>query len=846
MGAMFRSEKMALCQLFIQPEAAYASVSELGELGIAQFRDLNHDVNVMLRKFVNEVRLCDELERKLRFFEAEIIKDEVPIPDVEDNPKAPNPRELVDLEAKFEQTENELRELSQNAVNLKQNFLELTELKNVLDKAEGFFKNLEVANASDLQTRALMQDEPDSGNPDKGSLGFVAGVVPKAKVPGFERMLWRISHGNVFLRQADLEEPLEEPKTGNMVQKTVFVAFFQGEQLRLRVKKVCTGFHAALYSCPTVAEERADMLSGVRTRLQDLTVVLNQTKDHRQRALQSVAKELNRWIMMVRKMKAIYHTLNGFNMDVTSRCLIAECWVPVNDLPRMTQALQDGGVASGSSVASFLNIIETSDTPPTYVRTNKFTAGFQTLIDSYGSITYQEVNPGLFTIITFPFLFAIMFGDSGHGLILFAFGLYMILTEKQHLKKKITNEIWGIFFAGRYIIVLMGIFSVYTGLIYNDIFSKSINIFGSNWKVSYNSSTLRSNDELQLNPATDYGDNIYPLGMDPAWQLAEANKIMFLNSFKMKLSIIFGFFHMGFGVILGVVNHIHFRKPINILLETVPQFLFLLLLFGYLVSLMFAKWILYGAKNDELLTSEHCAPNVLITFINMLLFKESDALCNSEGEDCCDPYFFNNQRMVQAVMVLVALLCIPWLLLAKPIYIIRSQKKNRQKVPSSENIEGNGTIEMEHRDEEAGPVTSSEGNHDDHEGGETSDIFIYQGIHTIEYILGTISHTASYLRLWALSLAHSQLSEVLWSKIFHMALGMDLGYGGGVLIYLIFWAWSFLTLSILVLMEGLSAFLHTLRLHWVEFMSKFYTGTGYLFTPFSFKSILEQEDNEAP
>lgn len=47
MGAMFRSEEMALCQLFIQPEAAYTSVSELGEAGTVQFRDVSTSVKIL-------------------------------------------------------------------------------------------------------------------------------------------------------------------------------------------------------------------------------------------------------------------------------------------------------------------------------------------------------------------------------------------------------------------------------------------------------------------------------------------------------------------------------------------------------------------------------------------------------------------------------------------------------------------------------------------------------------------------------------------------------------------------------------------------------------------------------
>jgi V-type H+-transporting ATPase subunit a len=63
------------------------------------------------------------------------------------------------------------------------------------------------------------------------------------------------------------------------------------------------------------------------------------------------------------------------------------------------------------------------------------------------------------------------------------FELWIVLKGRNLTQRKSTNEIWLTFFNGRYIIVLMGCFSIYTGLIYNDIFSEALNIFGFSWKT---------------------------------------------------------------------------------------------------------------------------------------------------------------------------------------------------------------------------------------------------------------------------------------------------------------------------------------------------------------------------
>ncbi|CDQ74466.1 unnamed protein product [Oncorhynchus mykiss] len=359
MGELFRSEEMTLAQLYLQSESAYCCVSELGEIGMVQFRDLNPDVNVFQRKFVNEVRRCEEMDRKLRFVEKEIKKANIPMVDTGENPEVPLPRDMIDLEATFEKLENELKEINTNQEALKKNFLELTELKHILRRTQQFFDEMEDPNL--LEESSTLMDPAEVGTRPPLRLGFVAGVISRERIPTFERMLWRVCRGNVFLRQADIEDSLEDPATGDQVYKSVFIIFFQGDQLKTRVKKICEGFRASLYPCPETPQERKEMAAGVATRIDDLQMVLNQTEDHRQRVLQAAAKTVRVWFIKVRKMKAVYHTLNLCNIDVTQKCLIAEVWCPVSDMDSIQFALRRGTVSQEDTRHRSIKTLRTSE-----------------------------------------------------------------------------------------------------------------------------------------------------------------------------------------------------------------------------------------------------------------------------------------------------------------------------------------------------------------------------------------------------------------------------------------------------------------------------------------------------
>ncbi|GLT37296.1 hypothetical protein SLA2020_116250 [Shorea laevis] len=807
---LMRSEKMTSVQLIIPVESAHRAVSYLGELGLFQFRDLNADKSPFQRTFVNQVKRCGEMSRKLRFFKDQINKAGLlssACPNLEPDV------ELGELELQLVEHEHELTEINSNSEKLRRTYNELLEFKMVLQKAAGFLVSSNghaVAGEVELseniysnddygETASLLEQEMRPRPSDQSGLQFISGIVSKAKVLRFERMLFRATRGNMLFNQAPADEEIMDPMSTEMVEKIVFVVFFSGEQARTKILKICEAFGANCYPVPEDLSKQRQITREVLSRLSELEATLDAGIRHRNKALTSIEFHLAKWMNMVRREKAVYDTLNMLNFDVTKKCLVGEGWCPIFAKAQIQEALQRATFDSSSQVGIIFHVMDAVESPPTYFRINSFTNAFQEIVDAYGVARYQEANPAVYTVITFPFLFAVMFGDWGHGICLLLGALVLIARESRLSTQKL-GSFMEMLFGGRYVLLLMSLFSIYCGLIYNEFFSVPFHIFGQS-AYKCRDATCRDAQSAGL---VKYRDP-YPFGVDPSWR-GSRSELPFLNSVKMKMSILLGVAQMNLGIILSYFNACFFGSSLDIRYQFVPQMIFLNCLFGYLSLLIIIKWCT-GSQAD-----------LYHVMIYMFL---------SPTDDLGDNQLFWGQRPLQILLLLLAIVAVPWMLFPKPFIL---------KKLHSERFQGRtygilGTSEM---DLDVEPDSARQ----HHEEFNFSEVFVHQMIHSIEFVLGAVSNTASYLRLWALSLAHSELSTVFYEKVLLLAWGYD-----NFVIRLVGLAvFAFATAFILLMMETLSAFLHALRLHWVEFQNKFYHGDGYKFKPLSFASIADDDD----
>lgn len=220
-------------------------------------------------------------------------------------------------------------------------------------------------------------------------------------------------------------------------------------------------------------------------------------------------------------------------------------WIPKNRFEDVQNTLNNLFKDQENKINASLNDIENEQNinPPTLILVNEFTSIPQLIVDTYGIPRYKEINPGYFTIITFPFLFGVMFGDIGHSLFVLCFAIYLLINNKTLSKS--SNSMVKIMSQARYFFLLMGFFAFFCGLLYNDFLSVPL------YFTSCYPKSGKAGDEL-----IKEDDCKYKFGLDPVW-MNSSNELTFINSLKMKFSVIIGVFQMTLGIVLKGVNSIY-------------------------------------------------------------------------------------------------------------------------------------------------------------------------------------------------------------------------------------------------------------------------------------------------
>jgi len=881
---LLRSEDMQHATLILPAQDCKKFIVELGydDDVHVQFQDMNaKDLRRPYKKYVDRIA---EMERILRFMGDEFAKLEGLGPILRNEMEKFQQTEQATYS--LDKLESELSSKYSQWLKFKDNDEKLTLGKNSTKEEACMVKHAERnvgSSRGGLEAPLLGESQ----------LCTVGGVIEEKEVDKLHKALWRASRGNAFFvvdRQNTVQ--VTDPKAGTPITKAPFVAYYQ-HALDKRINNVCLAMGANLYTWPRSQREAAERQNQLKDDLEKNDKLLRDFKTFLEEEAKAFVEpdgengegnsKIENYRLFCRKEKSVYTILNLFRDGMALTC---EVWFPKSE----TDALQEklAGIKTESGQVGMMKLSKTDPPgiPPTYVQTNDFLEPWQGVINTYGIPSYKTANPVMITAVTFPFIFGMMYGDIGHGSMLFCAGLFLMWRGSQP-GAKYDFPLYSI----RFVIAQMGFFAIFAGLMYNDLFGMvGLELFDSRFEkdgqmvANFNSENLADCGEKCLGP--------YPFGLDPGWHGA-SNELLFQNSLKMKLSVLIGVLQMLLGVFLRFSNAIHDASSVDLLCECIPMLIFMVCFFGYMDYMIIYKWthkipgdvagpdgpsgtnLAWGVDEDDNPGSAG-APGIINSLICMAMHQTDKA-----------PLFPGAQDLASTLM-LFAVISVPWLLIPKPLILKSQHSKADDKaksgagggmfvaffiswvvIPYILNTEVQSwasemtyyavitavtviymcqpSAATEEEDDQEAPVVEAEqgGGHGHGHGEhfEFGEVLIHQVIETIEYVLGTVSHTASYLRIWALSLAHQQLSAVFYKYTLLMAFSQcgDNPIMSGVILYLAFGAWIGVTIGVLLMMDVLECFLHTLRLHWVEFQSKFYRGDGQWFADYNIKALLMDE-----
>ena len=777
-------------------ESSHEIMEELGKLNDSiQFVDINIRNFYKKNKFENYIERCNKCIKEIKNFEKIIIlyglnlikynsynTFKIDLQNEKDNIRLNKDINYFDLiESEINNDKKILEELITNYQNISEVVNILIEKKYVYDKVYNLIKLNSIENNNYKKINILSgKEKPESLiNNDSlleqyslNDINIITGIIKSKDNLKFIQMIFRISKGKLYPIFYDIE--IENKFLKILEHKKIFIIFnsINNAYLIQKIFNICEIFDANRFIIP---KNKDDLVKNI--------IILQQEIFDKKTSLKNVEKNIieffkekigedgvpgkyDKYKIYFKQEKLIYENLNKCILQ--NDYLDGEIWIPLNKLKQIESILNNKININNLILNDFI-VNETdnkyNNKPPTYFKLNDFSKPFQSIVNEYGIPRYREINPGLFTIVTFPFLFGVMFGDIGHGILLFLLGLLLIIKKYEILKN---YQNLKFFIKYRYFILLLGFFTIYTGIIYNDFFAIPLNFLGSCYD---NEKT--DEGKIIINQKKDC---VYIIGLDPKWHSAN-NELIFLNSFKMKISIIIGIIQMISGLCFKGLNCIYLQEYIEFFCVFIPQFIFMFTVYGYLILMIYIKW------TTDWSTDINKAPSIILQFLTIFFNLES---------------INTNQEKIQIYIFNITIICIFIMILLKPIFIFFKNKNNNNK--------------------------------------NFLELLIIQIFEVIEFILTSILHTASYLRLWALSLAHGELSKIF----FDLILGDNIRDGNIFGMFFGFIILFHVTLFILMGIDLIECLLHTVRLHWIEFQSKFYHADGNLFIPISFENIFNE------
>lgn len=779
--AHFFPERMAYVEIIAPVQSSYNIIKKIAERGTMQVLDSNESNTQSPRRHLDTYVMCEDATRCLNFIELNLKKYQKlpPPPQESEISMMINELNLAQIAERLHQVDHELKEKLQVYTDLQK------------QKRENLYKLRCLQYFSPLVNQQQTINNENVG-PDVDSLELsminensnillsVSGLCPTTKVQKLSRTVYRVSRRNAIFHIGETSD--------DMIPYAIFVS---SPSLQQKVQKICESYCPYIYNFQSDNQNLYQQTQEIQNNISQTDDILKQTAVSNLQFLDELSHSYWHWRIFIAREKQIWQVVDYGDFQLVDGSVVYQAWTPRRFTNDLIPDLQNAAVESGTPVPIQVDITSPEEHPgivvPTFIEKNDFTRSFQILNNAYGIPNYDELNGGAFYCM-YPFLFGVMFGDIGHSIFYILAAIALLILDPIRKKKRWNlGDIGGSVFGFKWLLFFCAICAFYCGFIYNECFGLPFSTFDSNWEPDVNRSTPT------LQKWKQKSDNkIYPFGIDYTWYFKD-NELIFMNSYKMKLAVVLGMSQMIFGMFLQLVNHIFRKNYLDILIWWLPQMLYLIPFFGYIVILIIVKWCTKFEGNSFYPSEQQKdGVNLIQTIIAIIINAGSK-----------DPtlHLYKGQWGVQTVILILFICSIILLLILRPIFTCIRHKGDP-----------------------------------DFKTGNFVESFVMNLIEVIEFCLGALSHTASYLRLWALSLAHSQLSHVVYDELFILTVNTHNAF----LVFIGWAAFAAMTAAILLAMEAFSALLHAIRLMWVEFSSKFYAGMGVGFKPVSFKKLLKK------